>query len=193
MPLHCNFNIRIEVGHCNLEGSSRSHMFFKIGVLKNFPNFTGKQLCWSLFLTKFFTNFIKNTPTQVFSCEICKTFKNTFFDRTPPVAASVKRDSNAGFYLWNLLNFWLYFLAEQLRWLLLNGHFPLERSRNACYIDTFDFTTFFPETVEERKHHLFGFDCNLILSFKTILLLTNHNYTEHLQRNFSKRTSAVFT
>ena len=112
MPLHCNFNIRIEVGHCNLEGSSRSHMFFKIGVLKNFPNFTGKQLCWSLFLTKFFTNFIKNTPTQVFSCEICKTFKNTFFDRTPPVAASVKRDSNAGVYLWNLLNFWLYFFGR---------------------------------------------------------------------------------
>ena len=27
-------------------------MFFKIGVLKNFPIFTGKQLCWSLFLIK---------------------------------------------------------------------------------------------------------------------------------------------
>ena len=29
---------------------SRSQMFFKIGVLKNLANFTGKQLCWSLFL-----------------------------------------------------------------------------------------------------------------------------------------------
>ena len=28
------------------------------------------------------------TPTQVFSCEICETFKNTFFYRAPPVAAS---------------------------------------------------------------------------------------------------------
>ena len=28
---------------------SHSHMFFKIGVLKNFENFRGKQLCWSLF------------------------------------------------------------------------------------------------------------------------------------------------
>ena len=25
-------------------------MFFKIGVLKNFTNFIGKHLCWSLFL-----------------------------------------------------------------------------------------------------------------------------------------------
>ena len=32
-------------------------MFFKIGVHKIFKNFTGKHLCWSLFLT----NFIKNT------------------------------------------------------------------------------------------------------------------------------------
>ena len=28
------------------------------------------------------------TPTEVFSCEICKNFKNTFFYRTSPVAAS---------------------------------------------------------------------------------------------------------
>ena len=30
--------------------SSRLQMFFKIGVLKSFANFTGKHLCWSLFL-----------------------------------------------------------------------------------------------------------------------------------------------
>ena len=28
------------------------------------------------------------TPTQVFSCEICDVFKNTFFYRTPPVVDS---------------------------------------------------------------------------------------------------------
>ena len=33
--------------------SSRSQIFFKIGVLKNFANFTGKHRCWSLFLMKF--------------------------------------------------------------------------------------------------------------------------------------------
>ena len=30
--------------------SSRLQMFFKIGVLKNFAIFTGKHLCWNLFL-----------------------------------------------------------------------------------------------------------------------------------------------
>ena len=36
------------------EAISRSQMFFKIekGVLKNFANFTGKIMCWSLFLIK---------------------------------------------------------------------------------------------------------------------------------------------
>ena len=32
--------------------SSRSQIFFKIGVPKNVANFTGKHLCWSLFLIK---------------------------------------------------------------------------------------------------------------------------------------------
>ena len=32
--------------------SSGPQMFFKLGVLKNFANFTGKHLCWSLFLIK---------------------------------------------------------------------------------------------------------------------------------------------
>ena len=54
-------------------------MFFRIGVLQNFANFTGKHLCWSLFLIK---------SAKVCSCEICKIFKNTFFDRAPTVAAS---------------------------------------------------------------------------------------------------------
>ena len=37
-------------------------MFFKIGALKKFANFTGKYLCWSLFLKKLdpqVCNFIK--------------------------------------------------------------------------------------------------------------------------------------
>ena len=32
--------------------SGRLQMFFKIGVLINFTKFTGKHLCWSLFLSK---------------------------------------------------------------------------------------------------------------------------------------------
>ena len=35
------FQIRKAVG--------QSQMFFKLGVLKNFANFIGKHLCWSLF------------------------------------------------------------------------------------------------------------------------------------------------
>ena len=31
--------------------SSRTHMFFKIGVVRNFLIFTGEHLCWSFFLT----------------------------------------------------------------------------------------------------------------------------------------------
>ena len=50
-------------------------MFFKIGALKIFINFTRKQPCWSLFLI----NFIKITPTQVASWEICKSFKKILF------------------------------------------------------------------------------------------------------------------
>ena len=111
------------LGNKSMEGSSRSHLFFKIGVLKNFANFTGEHLCWSLFLTKFFTDVIKNTPTQVFSCEISKIFKITFFHRTPPVAASVKRDSNTRCLPVEFAKFLrTLFLAEQPRWLLLNGH-----------------------------------------------------------------------
>ena len=45
-------------------------MFFKIGVLENFANFTGKHL-----LIKFATK----TLTQVFSYEICEILKNSFF------------------------------------------------------------------------------------------------------------------
>ena len=81
--------------------SSHSQMFFKIDVLKNFANFTGKHLCWSLFsiqlqalrpaslLKRDFNMFDSNVMTYMFSCEICEIFKIIFFYRTPPVAASI--------------------------------------------------------------------------------------------------------
>ena len=49
--------------------SSLSQMFFKIGILKNFTTFNGKLQQDREF----------NTPTQVFSCEHCQIFKNSFF------------------------------------------------------------------------------------------------------------------
>ena len=62
------------------------------GVLKNFAKFTGKHPCQSLFLITLQTsvfNFIKKeTVAQVFSCEFCKSFNDTYFYRAPVVTAS---------------------------------------------------------------------------------------------------------
>ena len=54
-------------------------MFYKIGVLKNFADFTGKHLCWSLFLIKLHT--LKCFPTK-----FAKFLRTLFFYRTHPVA-----------------------------------------------------------------------------------------------------------
>ena len=66
------------------------------GGLGNFTKLTGKHLCQSLLFNKVADlkpeacNFIKKeTVAQVFSCEFCEIFKNTFSYRTPLVAASV--------------------------------------------------------------------------------------------------------
>ena len=72
---------------------SRLQMFFKIGVLKNFAIFTGKNLCWGLFLIKLqvwgpealFKKRIQHSCSPVNIAN----FNNTFFYRTTPVAASV--------------------------------------------------------------------------------------------------------
>ena len=53
--------------------SSRSHIFFKKGVLKNFANLTGKHVC------------IQNRLQD--RCFPVK-FVKSFFNRTPPVATS---------------------------------------------------------------------------------------------------------
>ena len=67
-------------------------MFFEIGALKSFANFTGKQLCWSLCLNKLqcwrpATLSKRDSSTSDFS-KICLIFKNICFYRTTPVAAS---------------------------------------------------------------------------------------------------------
>ena len=73
--------------------SSRSQMFFKIGILKNFAIITGKHLCWS-----------------VFSIEL-QTWRS---------AALLNRDSNTGVSMWILQNFSGQLSIKYLRWLLLN-------------------------------------------------------------------------
>ena len=71
-------------------------VFCEKGVLRNFAKFTGIHLCQSIFLNKVAglrpkaCNYIKKeTLAQVFACEFCEIFKNTFSYRTPPVAASI--------------------------------------------------------------------------------------------------------
>ena len=61
--------------------SSRPELFCKKGVLRNFAKFTGKHLPQACEFIK------KESLAQVFFCEICEIYKNTFFYRTPPVAA----------------------------------------------------------------------------------------------------------
>ena len=70
---------------------------------------TGKNLCWSLFLIKLQlwepATLLKKAPTQVFSCEICKLFKNNYFEEHLWTSASklyLKRDSNTVVFLWIL-------------------------------------------------------------------------------------------
>ena len=66
--------------------SSRSQMFFKIGVLKNFAIFTGKCRCWSLFLIKLIPatslkrDFNACDPNMSFSFEQEKNGKLSFHD-----------------------------------------------------------------------------------------------------------------
>ena len=55
----------------------------KKGVLKDFPIYTGKHLCWSLF-NKF-------AALNVFSCEYCEHFKKTYLDEHLRATAYVSR------------------------------------------------------------------------------------------------------
>ena len=72
--------------------SSRPEVFCKRDVFRHFAKFTGKHLCQSLYMSEpQACNFIKKENlAQVFSCEFCKISKNTFFHKTPLVAASAR-------------------------------------------------------------------------------------------------------
>ena len=63
--------------------SSHLEVLCKKGVLKYFAKFTGKHLCQSLFFNKVVglrpATLLRKTLAQMFSCEFCKVFKNTFF------------------------------------------------------------------------------------------------------------------
>ena len=67
-PLHLENLRREQTTH----RSSCSHIFSKIGVLRNFTNIIGKHLCCSRFLIKLQALHDYNTGV---SCEICEIFK----------------------------------------------------------------------------------------------------------------------
>ena len=81
-------------------------------VLKNFAIFTGKQLCWSLFLIK---NFIKKRFQQrYFPVNIAKVLKTVFY-RTPPVIASTKGITKKPWEeIGENTQKWVYFSAKQV-------------------------------------------------------------------------------
>ena len=67
--------------------SSLSQIFFKLVVLKNFANLTGKHLFSSLFLIKL--QVLRTTTLLKWDyCEIWEIFRNILFLWTSPVAAS---------------------------------------------------------------------------------------------------------
>ena len=63
------------VAHVAQRSKSHSQMLFNTVVLRNFAIFTGKHVCWSLFFNKI----SGLNATQVFFCEYCETFNNSFF------------------------------------------------------------------------------------------------------------------
>ena len=78
----CHWDIRM----FNSFRTRHLEVCYKKSALKNFAKFTGKHLRRSLHTC----NIVKReTPAQVFSCEFCKIFKNTFFTEHLQMAASV--------------------------------------------------------------------------------------------------------
>ena len=67
-------------------------MFCEKDVPRNFTKFTGKHLCQSLFFNTVTglrpATLLKKTLAQVFFCEFCQIYMNSFSYKTPLVAAS---------------------------------------------------------------------------------------------------------
>ena len=85
--------MRTERDYCSTTRSSHRRCSIKKGVRENFVKLTGKHLCQNLLFHKV------EALVQVFFCEFGEMFKNTFFNRTPPVAASVQSLVQAARYL----------------------------------------------------------------------------------------------
>ena len=89
-------------------------------VFNNWAKFTGKRLCWSIFLLKFIKN---ETPTQMFSCEFCKLFNNNYLykscEQLPKVLSLGKDVQQLINHQWNVyFTLWL-FTITWLPWSLV--------------------------------------------------------------------------
>ena len=72
-------------------------MFLKIGVLKNFANLTEKYQAFKP------GTLLKETSTQLLSCEICDFFLNLFFQNVFTVTASVHSENLGKILVWDNL------------------------------------------------------------------------------------------
>ena len=62
--------------------SSRSHMWYKIGVLKNLTKFKEKHLCWSLFSNQPASLWTKRLRHSNFSMKFAKCLRTPFLQNT---------------------------------------------------------------------------------------------------------------
>ena len=87
---------------CLNSRSSHQRCSIEKVVFKNFAIFTGKRLCQSLLLMNLQASrtatFLKETPTQLFSYEYCKIFKNTCFDENLRTTDSTIPPSYSSYY-----------------------------------------------------------------------------------------------
>ena len=161
----------------------------KKDILRNFVKFTGKHLCQSLFFNKVARwglqlYYKRGFGTGVF-CEFCEISKNTFFYRTPLVAASKASKKNQ-----KLLS--SFKLSNELR-----KHSCSKRQKQSpgCSIKNSVLKNFAkltgkhlrPSTLKGYsnkpttlfKKRLQGFSCGFCETFESIF------FTKHLQRTAS--------
>ena len=72
-----------------------SEFFQKLLAVPHFSNVTQKSPEAVVQRCSVKNVFLKISKPKVFSCEFCEIFKNTFFHRTTPVAASENRKAEA--------------------------------------------------------------------------------------------------
>ena len=95
-----------QMNHIAINRSSRPDISCKRSIIKTFAKFTGKHLCWSLFLNIVAVNFIKQeTTTQLLI--FYQNFQNKYFCKTTPVAAFVLRLIKPMLCCYNWDIFWI--------------------------------------------------------------------------------------